>query len=113
MQLFAAPAHHSLQETYASTDAPAALACPQPDLPPRCHSRFHRRFSFDRRSRAMTFPYNVSSPPPAPATTSVSDPIPEAGVMLLHRADYDLRPIAVASLAHYLTEPEEERFHVH
>jgi hypothetical protein len=62
----------------------------------------------------MTFPNIVSSPPPAPATTSVPDPSPDAGGKLLHRADYDLRPIAVASLAHYLMVPEEgERFHVH
>jgi hypothetical protein len=62
----------------------------------------------------MMFPNSVSSPPPAPATAPIPDASTEADGKLVHHADYDLRPIAVPSLAHYLMAPEEgERFHVH
>jgi hypothetical protein len=62
----------------------------------------------------MTFPNNASSPPPAWAISPVPNASTDTEGEVMQHADYDLQPLAVAGLAHYLATPEEgERFHVH
>jgi hypothetical protein len=65
----------------------------------------------------MMFPNSAFSQPP-PMLATLPTPAPRAPDAMdskrsLH-ADYDLRPMAVPSLAHYMAASAEgERFHVH
>jgi hypothetical protein len=60
----------------------------------------------------MMFPNNQSPTPPM--TAAIPDAIFEAGASSLPHADYNLQPMAVPSLDHYVIHVEEgERFHVH
>ncbi len=66
----------------------------------------------------MMFPNSAFSPPPPPMpatlpTSAHRAPGATDGKFSL-QTDYDLRPMAVPSLAHYMAAFEEdERFHVH
>jgi hypothetical protein len=60
----------------------------------------------------MMFPNSPSPTPPMAAI--VPDAAFETGTDGLAHADYDLQPMAVPSLDHYVIRVEEgERFHVH
>jgi hypothetical protein len=60
----------------------------------------------------MMFPNNQS--PATPTTATMPDAAFEAGASNLSHADYNLQPMAVPSLDHYVVHVDEgERFHVH
>lgn len=107
MQLFALRAHHGIQEITIRTDAAA-----RPANPPGMPASTAINAPFDRRSPAMTHSDHrppMPSPPVSPVTAAMPDDNPP-------HADYNLLPLEVQSLGHYVKYEdvdEGERFHVH